>query len=99
MDYGRESAGQSLVAEAPELSSGGCKRRLGVRHALHVRAAEYWLALGNLEEAARELESIQWSRRKHPPGRQIQTEIEAQTEKVKMIIRDDCIFAPYSDFQ
>ena len=75
----------------------GCKRRLGLRHALHVRAAEYWMALGNLEEAARELESIQWSRRKHPRVREIQNQIEAQTKMVKMVIRDDCILEPYWD--
>ena len=64
-----------------------------------MRAAEYWLALGNLEEAARELESIQWSRRKHPRVREIRDQIEAQTQKVKMIIRDDCILEPYWDFE
>ena len=74
-----------------------CKRRLGIRHALHVRAAEYWLALGNLEEASRELESIQWSRRKHPKVRELQHEIEAHTEMIKQVLRDDCILEPFWD--
>ncbi len=74
-----------------------CKRRLGIRHALHVRAAEYWLALGNIEEASRELESIQWSRRKHPRVRELQSEIEAHTEMVKQVLRDDCILEPFWD--
>src|ERR1051325_4822102 len=98
MDHGETTAAHGLVAEAPKAIP-GCRRRLGLRHALHVRAAEYWLALGDVQEAARELESIQWSRRKHPRVREIQNEVEAQTEKVKMVIRDDCILEPYWDFE
>jgi hypothetical protein len=89
-----------MVAEEPiVIPCSQCKRRLGLKHALHVKAAEYWLALGNVEEAAREVKQIQYSRRKHPQVRQIQQKIEAQTELVKTVIRDDCILEPYWDFE
>jgi hypothetical protein len=89
-----------MVAEEPIVfPCSNCRRRLGLKHALRVRAAEYWLALGNAEEAAREVEKIQWSRRKHPDVRQIQNKIEAHTEYVKTVIQDDCILEPYWDFE
>lgn len=89
-----------MVAEKPIVSPCvQCKRRLGLKHALHVRAAEYWLALGNVEEAAREVKQIQRSRRKHPQVRQIEEKIEAQAQYVQTVIQDDCILEPYWDFE
>jgi|SRR3954471_20066170 hypothetical protein len=89
-----------MVADEPiVIPCSNCRRRLGLKHALHVRAAEYWLALGNVEEAAREVRKIQWSRRKHPDVRQIQEKIEVHAQFVKTVIRDDCILEPYWDFE
>ena len=52
------------------------RRRLGVRHAVHVQAAEYWLALGEPDEAQRELQRIQFSRRRHPEVERVRREIQ-----------------------
>ena len=88
-----------MVAEEPIiLPTPGCRRKLGMKHVIHIRAAEYWLALGNLQEASREVEKIQWSRRKHPDVQRLQEKIEAQTRYVKAFIRDDCILEPFWDF-
>lgn len=51
------------------------RRRLGLKHAVHVQAAEYWLSLGELDEAERELQRIQFSRRRHPEVERIRREI------------------------
>jgi hypothetical protein len=52
------------------------RRRLGIKHAVHVQAAEYWLALGKLDEADRELQRIQLSRRNHPDVQRVREEIQ-----------------------
>jgi hypothetical protein len=52
------------------------RRRLGLKHAMRVRAAEYWLSLGKFEEASRELEGIQLSRRSHPEVQRMRARIQ-----------------------
>ena len=52
------------------------RKRLGLKHAVHVQAAEYWLSLGELAEAERELQRIQFSRRRHPEVERIRREIQ-----------------------
>ncbi len=42
------------------------QRRLGFRHALRVRMAEHYLALGWVEEAVRELNLLPRYARRHP---------------------------------
>lgn len=51
------------------------RRRLGLRHAVHVQAAEYWLTLGEMEEAEKELQRIQFSRRRHPDVERMRQQI------------------------
>lgn len=58
------------------------RRRLGLRHAVHVQAAEYWLALGEPDEAERELQRIQFSRRRHPEVERVRREIHERLSSV-----------------
>ncbi len=48
---------------SPEMSK---TRALNFQHALRLRMAEYWLALGQLEEALREFSQLPLSAQKHP---------------------------------
>jgi len=57
-----------------------CRRPLGLKHAVHVRAAEYWLALGKFDEAAEELQRIQLNRRSHPAVTDLQLRIQQQAQ-------------------
>ena len=52
------------------------QRRLGLKHAVRVQAAEYWLALGKFEEAEFELQRIQLSRRNHPEVQRMRERIQ-----------------------
>ena len=73
------------------------KRPLSFRYALHVKAAELWLELGNLYEAKRELRQIQLSRRRHPEVAKVQEKIATESETITTMIQDDTILEPYWD--
>src|SRR5215475_6716599 len=79
------------------LSSSVRKRRLNREDLLHVKAAECWLALGNLEEANREVEGIRPRNRWHPDVRKIRARIEAATRYVRATISNDRILQPHWD--
>ena len=63
------------------------RQRLGLKHAIRVQAAEYWLALGKFDEANEELQRIQLSRRNHPEVLRMRARIEraAQARKESSI--------------
>jgi hypothetical protein len=50
---------------------------------VHVRAAEYWLALGKFDEASEELERIQLSRRNHPTVTHLQLRIQQAAQAMR----------------
>ena len=58
------------------------RRRLGLKHAVHVQAAEYWLTLGKLDEAWNELQRIQLNRRSHPEVQRVRERIQLEARKV-----------------
>ena len=64
---------------------------------LHIKAAECWLALGNLEEANREIEGIRPRNRNHPDVQKICSDIHAVTRYVNLRISDNTILEPYWD--
>jgi hypothetical protein len=72
-------------------------RPLNPHDQLHVKAAECWLALGNLEEANREIESIRPQNRHHPEVEKVCSDIHAVTHYVTMRISDNDILEPYWD--
>src|SRR2546423_8729533 len=67
-------------------------KRLGFKYALHLKAAECWLALGKIEEARHEMSKIT---RKHPAVAQVQRRIETEIRCVQRLISDDAILTPY----
>ena len=70
------------------------KRPLNAHDLLHVRAAECWLALGNLDEADREVDNIRPRSRRHPEVRKICERIRASTRYIQSIIADNRILKP-----
>jgi len=73
------------------------RRLLNPHDQLHVKAAECWLALGNLEEANREIENIHPQHRHHPEVEEVCSDINAVTRYVAMRIPDNEIIEPYWD--
>ena len=63
------------------------RRRLGFRYAVHVQAAEYWLALGKPDEANAELQRIQLNRRNHPEVKRVRAMIEAESHASRVASR------------
>jgi len=57
------------------------KRPLGFKQCLHLKAAECWLALGEIEEARRELQKVA---RNHPDAARAYQEIQAHIESVRI---------------
>jgi hypothetical protein len=64
---------------------------------LHVKAAECRLALGNVGEANREVESIRPRNRRHREVRRIRERIRAATHYIQSIIADNRILHPHWD--
>src|SRR5437867_318958 len=64
------------------------ERPLNTPDLLHVRAAECWLALGDLDEANREVENIRPRSRRHSEVRKLCDQIRASTRYVQSIISD-----------
>lgn len=73
------------------------KRRLNRDDSLRVRAAHCWLALGNLEEANREMESIRPRNWRHPEVQEVSARIEAVTRYVRTRISNHRILQPSWD--
>jgi hypothetical protein len=69
------------------------KHRLGIRNAMHLRSAEYWLALGEIHEALLEIEKIQRCLRKHPEVIQVAQKIKTEAR----LIEEEVILEPYWD--
>ena len=53
------------------------KRPLDADDFLHVKAAENWLALGEVTEASRELENVRPRNRRHPEVKKVGEQIRA----------------------
>jgi len=70
------------------------ERPLNTHDLLHVRAAECWLALGDLNEATREVENIRPRSRRHPEVRKLCERIRASTRHIQSIISDNRILKP-----
>ena len=81
-----------------ELAQTG-SRPLNRHDLLHVKAAECWLALGKLEEANREIESIRPHNKRHPEVRRISSSLAAATRYVQALIPDNRILEPNWDFE
>jgi hypothetical protein len=73
------------------------RRPLNRTDSLHVRAAHCWIALGNLEQAQGEIQSVRPRNRRHPEVQSVYAELEAATRYVTTLIQDDRILAPYWD--
>jgi hypothetical protein len=73
------------------------KRTLNRHDSLHIKAAQCWLALGNLEEANREMESVHPRNRRHPDVQDAWAQIEAATRYVRTIVSNDRILQPHWD--
>ena len=69
------------------------KRPLGFEHCLHLKAAECWLALGEIEEARRELQKVA---RNHPDVVRAYQKIQAHIESVRISLPEEVV--PHSDF-
>ena len=67
------------------------------RELLHLKAAEYWLALGNIEDAQRELEAIGGRHCRHPHVQAVFAKVEAATRYVAALIDDGQVLSPYWD--
>ena len=67
---------------------------LGTDTLLHVKAAECWLALGQIEEATREIRSIPLRARRHPDVRKVSVNIDRARRDVRAIIRNHQILQP-----
>lgn len=70
------------------------ERPLNTHDLLHVRAAECWLALGELDEANREVENIRPRNRRHSEVRKVCERIRASTRYLQSIIADNRILRP-----
>jgi len=70
------------------------ERPLNTHDLLHVRAAECWLALGNLDEANREVENIRPRNRRHPEVLKLCNRIRSTTRYIQSIIADNRILKP-----
>ena len=64
------------------------KKGLAFKDALHLTAAEYWLDLGEIEEAKRELDRIT---RRDPDVTQLKKKLEAYLERLDGLIPDEVI--------
>ena len=73
-------------------------RPLNHEDSLHLKAVQCWLALGNLEEANREMESIHPRNRRHPEVQRVGADLEAATRHVRMTINNDRILHPQWDY-
>jgi len=69
-------------------------KRLGFEQALHLKAAECWLALGKIEEARQEMTKITHA---HPDVSHVQKKIDAEIRYVRSLISDDVMLIPYWD--
>ena len=71
--------------------------RLPADDALHLRAAQFWLALGKIDEAHTELEDIGPARREHPAVLEMQRSIESQRLYINTMINDRFVLEPFWD--
>ena len=55
----------------------GSERPLNPDDLLHIKAAENWLALGEVTEASRELENVRPRNRRHPEVKKVGEQIRA----------------------
>ena len=70
------------------------KKRLGFQPMLHLKAAECWLALGEIREAQREMKKIT---RKHPAVTHVHKKIQAHIQYVRTLVCDGVVLNPYWD--
>jgi hypothetical protein len=61
---------------------------------LHVRAAECWLALGNLNEATQEVDRLPAGAQSHPEVERVLASLDTAHRYVRAVIRDNQILPP-----